>query len=225
MRPVTNPSVCDPVDYLVPEEQLNKPNNNLTCVTGLLEDDTGERHHELGMVRGPRAPHLSSVCTTGPLSDQETAEETGQSARRCAYVFSADRDFLPPNPERREHQKVAEKDRERMGLLDGWPPFYPEFRTGTMFASELFPYVIVVLVLALAFLALAPGIRGKTKDLDQKQTEDFFYPHACGVGLRQGESENPLFSVTITEPLEPAVEMSGTSSAIGARRAPNPGGS
>ncbi|XP_019644182.1 PREDICTED: dual oxidase maturation factor 1-like isoform X1 [Branchiostoma belcheri] len=52
-----------------------------------------------------------------------------------------------------------------MGLLDGWPPFYPEFRTGTMFASELFPYVIVVLVLALAFLALAPGIRGKTKRL------------------------------------------------------------
>ncbi|KAI8481249.1 regulation of thyroid hormone proteinration [Branchiostoma belcheri] len=182
---------------------------SLTCATGLLEDDTGERHHEPGMVRGPRVPHLSSVCTTGPLSDQETAEETGQSARRCAYVFSADRDFLPPNPERREHQKLAEKDRERMGLLDGWPPFYPEFRTGTMFASELFPYVIVVLVLALAFLALAPGIRGKTK------------PAACRpaglsvissktysvVGLRQGESENPLFSVTITELLKLAVEM------------------
>ncbi|CAH1254112.1 DUOXA2 [Branchiostoma lanceolatum] len=52
-----------------------------------------------------------------------------------------------------------------MGLLDGWPPFYPESRTGTMLASGIFPYVIVVLALGLAFLALAPGIRGKTKRL------------------------------------------------------------
>eukprot|EP00058_Branchiostoma_floridae_P016107 XP_002601595.1 hypothetical protein BRAFLDRAFT_124344 [Branchiostoma floridae] len=52
-----------------------------------------------------------------------------------------------------------------MGLLDGWPPFYPEFRTGTLLASEILPYVIVVLVVGLAFLAVAPGIRGKTERL------------------------------------------------------------
>ncbi|XP_067871252.1 dual oxidase maturation factor 2 [Heterodontus francisci] len=48
-----------------------------------------------------------------------------------------------------------------MTLFDGIKPFYPHHRTPYIFAISLLVVILVVLVFALTFLIILPGIRGK----------------------------------------------------------------